>query len=334
MSAARRVAFRAVAVLLLAGWPTLAQARQPEPGGVEVRASIEPRETSVVEPVVLTLEVVAPAGAVVDDPSPALEPGGTVGGLTIASVRREPPRLHEDGHRLVVRWVVTLEPYLPGEVRLPPISVLVTPASGEPSRGVAEEIDITVRPVMEEGATFEAGLVRPPLGPPEAVGQGNGIGLWAALAGGVACMGLGAAGAWAVRPSPARRVRRSFRVLEKRARAAAGMLEPAERGRVAVAVVREGLAMVVGHRARSATPQELAALLVGVGGVGREEAGRVLAEAARLEHQEYAGSHAPAPEDPPTGFDPLPILVALRQAAVRAALAVGGKSPSSEALAA
>lgn len=310
-----RLAWVTMATLVLAGMAgahgrVRAAALGPA-GDAGATAHVDRASVPVVDPVTLTIELRAPAGWGSPEPSPRPSAGEPLGDFIISSVRRDPPAA--SGERVVHRWVVLLEPQLPGDAVIPSFEF-----TADAARGVAvrtEPIAVRITSVLEHAEGFVPGVIRPPLGPPTTAERGRGLLVWAAL--GVLLLVGAGAGLIASRPTPLRRIRRSFATLRDRAAALAGRGDggsPAARALSAREVIRQGAALAVGPSALGATAGEFAERVARVV-PDMPDAGTVT---ALLEWSERA-LHDGERQDPPALPDVAAVLASFERAASGAA---------------
>lgn len=174
-------------------------------GPLAVRVAADHAEASPADRVRLSIEWHAPRGW---SPAPApLLPreGETIGGFTVAQVRRDPPRFDEEGRSVESRTFV-LEPLTPGEYTIPALELGFRRAGGAPDASSAveapsegteeialrtEPITITIRSLLDDEADAALAAAKGVVdAPPAPIWPWIGLG-----AGGV--MVLGAAGALA-----------------------------------------------------------------------------------------------------------------------------------------
>jgi len=266
--------------------PAAADQPAPPPSRAAIAAlsaNVDRTDLTVVDTLTLTLQLRLPArDAATNQPfaaNPILSPnptaGQSLGDLLVSAVRRDPPQLDTD--HLLHRWIVTLEPQLPGRVQIPAIGVTLAPAQTAASASPAstllalpltftasDPIDLTITSVLDAAPNFIPGQVRPPLDPaprpatpptppwllPSAISF---------LAGGLGVLGL-----LSLHSTPRRRIRRAFAPLQTLARALVGSRHSTDDPAHALAaadLIRDASTLTLGPTARAATPDELATLL-------------------------------------------------------------------------
>lgn len=304
-------------------------------------AAVDRTTLTVVDPVLLTLELRILARdpsnrPIAADPalSPQPTPGQPLGDLLVSTVRRDPPQLA--GDHLLYRWIVTLEPQLPGAATIPEIVASIEPtdeeaipgpSSSSPRTAATGPIDLTITSVLEAAPHFTPGQLRPPL---DAVARPDSR-PWprwlipiAVVAGAGA---LGVLGVVAARPTPRRRLRRSFAPQHALARTLADSgrsIDEPGRAMAAADLIRSAAALALGPAARAATPDELARLLTGPAqtSTGSVDSGAITALLHWADARRYGGMSEPVPAIPP-----LPPLVRHLEHHAMEQLNTGGAKP-------
>jgi hypothetical protein len=127
--------------------------KEYQKGPLRVRFLLDRDSMTVAENLELTIEAEASEGYAVELPALSEK----LGDFSMVDDRHEPPRLSTEG-RLHLRQVWTLEPFLPGDYRIPPLKVAFvrqsTMVEGEDSSQqeeiATEPVDIKVRSVLAE----------------------------------------------------------------------------------------------------------------------------------------------------------------------------------------
>ncbi len=124
-----------------------------ERGPLRVHVGVDRDELTVAESLTLTIEASAEPGYVLDLPNLGdrdHEGDVSVAPLRIVDERREPAHMDARG-RIVESVTLVLEPYLPGEVEIPAITVRARPieGAGEAIEASTRPIAVTVRSLLE-----------------------------------------------------------------------------------------------------------------------------------------------------------------------------------------
>lgn len=300
------------------GFPALAP---PEGRGSAVRISArtDRTECSTVDQIVLTIEVGVPSDSALVSSrgvggegspgdvdrvvlTPELRAGQELGDFTIADARRAPPAL-ENG-QVTVRWMVTLEPFLPGNAMIPAIR-----ASVGGSTATSEPIRIAVDSVLETGGAFAPGELRQPLDRVPSLAASGGVGWILPALAGVGVGALGVLGLAAARPTAARRARRAFASLQRRAARAVEIARTGDAGaksaaaQDALGALSDGLVLAMGPGVRAATAAELPGVLERATAGASPPLPQDQLEVFRgaldwLDRRRFAGERSPPPELP------------------------------------
>lgn len=281
------------------GPPTLGLARG---GTASLQVVPSTTQASVVDPVVLTIEARIPVAIPADPASIALDPvpteGEPLGDFTVAAVRRDPPALDRDA--ILHRWTIDLEPSLPGEARVPPISLILSGQADQPL-ATSEPIALAISSVLEGASGFAPGTLRPPLDPAPLPAASPAL-PWLVPVLITMALGLGATFAsLAWRPTPARRLRRALRAIHRRGRhlSQRAPSDDPEAALAAVSILRDALTLIGGPTVRGATAQELMALLAALApSIQPSALARWTALLAWTDRRLYAADPSPPPEVP------------------------------------
>ncbi len=114
-----------------------------EKGEVSVTLRVDREQITVADPISVTLEVTAPEGERLIFPAT----GEKLGEFTVTDTSEAGPRLVE-GNKVQLGRIYELEPFLPGDYEVPPLTV----EFGEDQGIVTDPVSISVVSVLPEGA--------------------------------------------------------------------------------------------------------------------------------------------------------------------------------------
>lgn len=292
--------------------PDITSARTSTPGQqpATLTATLDRPSATIIDPITLTIELRLAPHATITGPfdlTPEPVVGQSLGDLIVSSIRRDPPALDTTG--LLHRWVILLEPQIPGDATIPALSI-----ASQGAINATSPLTIRIDSVLDPAADFSAGQIRPPLDPiPPTPRPGPGAWLLAPIIA-TAIMALGATAFLATRPTPKRRIRRAFTPLHETARALARaqLTSDADRALASADLIREAAALTLGPSARAATAHELGPRLSSL--LPPATSAQLAPLLTWAESRRYGGSLEPPPAPP----DLATVTLALERAALDA----------------